>query len=255
MRRFFLRKEQIRSHEAALTGPDVRHIRTVLRLGDGDELILFDGEGSEYRARIVDSTPQKITLLILHQYCAVSESPVEITIAQALLKARKMDRIIRQLTELGAFAFIPFRAQRSVPRLEPKRLAARKQRWENIARESLKQCGRFRTPNVGPLISFRELMSSPRPYDLNIIFHNDQPGLEPWFCPTGKRGIRKVLALVGPEGGFTDEEVALARQAGFTCASLGPRILKSDTAAIAAATILQHSLGDMGNSQKFLDKD
>jgi 16S rRNA (uracil1498-N3)-methyltransferase len=255
MRRFFLNKEQIHSHGAILTGPDVRHIRTVLRLGAGDEIFLFDGKGSEYRARIMDSTPQQITLSILHQYSAVSESPVELTIAQALVKAPKMDRIVRQLTELGAFAFLPFMAQRSVPRPEPKRLAGRMRRWEAIARQALKQCGRSRPLHLGSVISFLELIGTSRSYDLSIIYHNEQPRLESRFCLAGKRGIRNVLALVGPEGGFTDEEVALARRSGFTCASLGPRILKSDTAAIAVATIFQHSLGDIGSGEKSLDKD
>jgi len=126
MRRFFVDRELIHSDRPILIGRDVKHIRTVLRLKPGDEITLFDGEGSEYCARIIGSTPRAITLFVLHQHPAISESPVEITIGQALIKARKMDRIVRQLTELGTYAFIPFMAERSVPRPEPGRLVQKK---------------------------------------------------------------------------------------------------------------------------------
>ncbi|MCK4792424.1 MAG: 16S rRNA (uracil(1498)-N(3))-methyltransferase, partial [Desulfobacteraceae bacterium] len=130
MRRFFIDKEAVSSTQPTLTGPDVRHIRTVLRLKPGDEIFLFDGKGSEYRARIADSTSRAIRLLILDQYSAISESCLEIEIGQSLLKARNMDRIVRQLTELGVVAFLPFMSERSVPRPEPSRLGGRKQRWK-----------------------------------------------------------------------------------------------------------------------------
>lgn len=255
MTRFFLDRERIRSDRPILTGRDVRHIRKVLRLKPGEEITLFDGEGSEYGARIIDSTPQAIMLLVLHRYPAISESPVEITIGQALLKARKMDRIVRQLTELGTFAFIPFMAERSVPRPEPGRLAEKEQRWETIAREALKQCGRSRIPHIGPVVSLKELVSSSQSHDLKIIFHSHQSGYKSRPYLERVRSVRKVLALIGPEGGFTDEEVKLALEFGFACISLGPRVLKSDTAAIAAGAILQYVLGDLGGAQKNLDKD
>jgi 16S rRNA (uracil1498-N3)-methyltransferase len=254
MRRFFINGAHAPSDRVILTGPDVRHIRTVLRLGPGEEILLFDDEGWQYQAQILDSAPGAITLSILSKYSAIAESRLELTIGQALLRTRKMDRIVRQLTELGAFGFIPFMAERSVPRPDPRRLAERGRRWEAIAREALKQCGRSRAPHISPAVSFQDLIFSRPSHDLKIIFDIGQAGMGSWprLGTAGK--TRKVLALVGPEGGFTDEEVKSAVDYGFVCILLGPRILKSDTAAVAAGAILQHALGDMGGVQKCLDK-
>lgn len=246
MRRFFIDRAHISADKLTLTGPDVRHIRTVLRLRPGNEVFLFDGQGSEYRARIIDSTSRKVTLSILQQYAAISESHLEITMGQALVKARKMDRVVRQLTELGVFALIPFVAERSVPRPGPERLVDRERRWQTIAREALKQCGRSHMPDIGPVISFQDLISTQESYDSKIIFHARGSDMTATSSLGSLVEVRKVLALIGPEGGFTDEEVNLAVDFGFVCISLGPRVLQADTAAIAASTILQHVLGDLG---------
>jgi len=246
MRRFFIDRPHAPSDRVMLTGPDVRHIRTVLRLGLGDEILLFDDKGSEYQAQIIDTAPAAITVLILCKYSAISESHLEVTIGQALLRAQKMDRIVRQLTELGAFGFIPFMAERSVPKSNPTRLAEKRRRWETIAREALKQCGRFQPPRISPVVSFQDLVVSPPSHDLKIIFHTGQAAARPWTHLEPAAQVDKVLALVGPEGGFTHEEVKAAVDSGFACVSLGPRILKSDTAAVAAGAILQHAFGDMG---------
>ena len=139
-------------------------------------------------------------------------------------------------------------------RPRPERLAEKLGRWETIAKEAIKQCGRTRPPHIGPVSSFKELVTSTTDYDLRIIFH-DHPsplGFQP--LPKGTLGVNKVLVLVGPEGGFTDEEVKLAVDFGFACMSLGPRTLKSDTAAIAATAIVQYTFGDLGSGQKDLDK-
>jgi len=250
MRRFFLDREKILSDRPTLTGPDVKHIRTVLRLKPGDEIFLFDGRGLEYQARIAASTPKAIVLSVLERFSSISESPVEITIGQALLKAGKMDRIVRQVTELGIYALIPLLAKRSVPTPEPERWAEKEQRWETIARESLKQCGRSQIPRVGPPASFEGLVGTSKAYDLRIIFHHGNSGLKSQPYPSDARDVRKVLALIGPEGGFTPDEVKLALKCGFVCVPLGPRILKADTAALAACAILQYAFGDLGGAPK-----
>ncbi len=250
MRRFFLDTEKILSERPTLTGPDVKHIQKVLRLKSGDEIFLFDGKGSEYRARITAGTPKAITLSVLERIPSISEPSVQITIAQALLKARKMDHIVRQMTELGIYALIPLMAERSVPRPHPKQWTEKEQRWKSIARESLKQCGRSQIPHLGPLSSLKEIVGKSQAYDLSIIFHQDNPGLKPQSCPGDARDVRNVLALIGPEGGFTHEEVRLATEYGFVRASLGPRILKADTAAVAACAVLQYAFGDLGGAPK-----
>ena len=253
MRRFFVERQEILSDRPTLTGSDVKHIRRVLRLKPGDEIFLFDGKGLEYRARITASTPKSIVLSVLERFPSISESPVEITIGQALLKHKKMDRIVRQATELGIYALIPLLVERSVPKPEPERWAEKEQRWESIVRESLKQCGRSHIPRIGPAASFEKLVGTSQAYDLKILFHHGNSGLtRP--DPKDLRNLRQVLALIGPEGGFTSEEVRLARKHGFICVSLGPRILKADTATVAVCSILQYAFGDMGAAQKNLDK-
>ena len=254
MRRFFLERDKILSDKPTLTGQDVKHIRTVLRLKPVDEIFLFDGMGFEYRAQITASTPKAITLSILERFPSTLESPVQITIAQALLKARKMDHIVRQLTELGIYALIPIKAERSVPRLEPQRWPEKKKRWQSIAQESLKQCGRSQIPRLELPTSFDKLVGTSQSYDLKIIFHQSSHGLKSGLYSIHAKDVRKVLAFIGPEGGFTSDEVKQAIKCGFVCISLGPRILKADTAAVAACTILQYAFGDVGNPQKILDK-
>jgi 16S rRNA (uracil1498-N3)-methyltransferase len=250
MRRFFIDREKILSDRPTLTGPDVKHIRTVLRLKPGDEIFLFDGKGLEYRARITASTPKAIVLSVLERFPSISESPVEITIGQALLKAGKMDRIVRQVTELGIYALIPLLAKRSVPRPEPERWAEKEQRWEAIARESLKQCGRSQIPRLGPPASFKVLVGTSQAYDLRIIFHHGNPGLKSRSFQSDGKDVRKVLALIGPEGGFTPDEVELALKCGFVRVPLGPTILKADTAAVAACAVLQYAFGDLAPPKK-----
>jgi 16S rRNA (uracil1498-N3)-methyltransferase len=248
MRRFFLNRRVILSDRPTLTGPDVRHIRTVLRLKPGEDIFLFDGEGSEYRARITSSTPKAIILSVLERSLSISEPLVEINIGQGLLKARKMDRIVRQVTELGIHTLTPVLAKRCVPKPRPERWAEKEQRWETIARESLKQCGRSKIPRFEPPTPFQELISVSRDCDVKIIFHQVSSGLETTLYHRDERTVRKVLALVGPEGGFTPDEVQTALEGGFVCVSLGPRILKADTAIVAACTILQYAFGDIGRA-------
>jgi len=250
MRRFFLDREIILSDKPTLTGPDVKHIRTVLRLKPGEEIFLFDGKGSEYRARITASTPKTIILSVLERFPSISESPVEITIGQGLLKAKKMDRIVRQVTELGIYALIPLLAKRSVPRPRPERWAEKEQRWETIAQESLKQCGRSQMPCLEPPTSFKELVAMSEAHDLRIIFHEGDPELKSTPYLGDARDVRKVLALIGPEGGFTPDEVQTALECGFVSVSLGPRILKADTAVVAVCAVLQYAFGDAGGRQE-----
>jgi 16S rRNA (uracil1498-N3)-methyltransferase len=246
MRRFFLHRDAICSHDPTIVGPDVKHIRTVLRLKPGDEIVLFDGEGTEYRARIEASTERAVRLFILDKRASTAESPTNIAIGQALLKGRKADAVVRQLTELGATAFLPFVSERSVPRPDPARMKERCQRWETIAREALKQCGRSRPLMVGSVIPFERVLEISQSYHHKFVFHNDHPSSTLNPKQINERGPGNVIALIGPEGGFSDKEVELARGHGFSCRSLGPRVMKADTAAVAIAAVLQFIMGDLG---------
>jgi 16S rRNA (uracil1498-N3)-methyltransferase len=174
------------------------------------------------------------------------ESPLHITIAQALLRGSKMDLIIQKLTELGVTTYIPFWTQRSVPKLDLRRAESRHRRWTNIAYETLKQCGRGVAPEIKPLSSFDEIIRSQEEYELKMIYCPKNADRSQKYILDDMPRAHKVIGVIGPEGGFTSEETRAARDCGYVRVSLGPRVLRSETAAVTAAAILQYVYGDLG---------
>ena len=246
MRYFFIEPDKSTGSNFVITGSDARHIKTVLRLKSGDKLGLFDGKGFECEAKIVDLSTGRVTVSVIRRFPSTAESPVQITVAQGFLKEKKMDGLVRQLSELGIIKWIPFIAERSIPRPDKKQLSARTKRWEKISREAIKQCKRGCIMKIGDTVSFEEILNLSQTADLKIAFWEDdlQPLNAKLPGPDGK--INKIYALLGPEGGFTQQEIESARARGFVTASLGPRILRAETATVAACVLLQHLFGDMG---------
>jgi 16S rRNA (uracil1498-N3)-methyltransferase len=252
MRYFFIEQSAISGTAAVITGSDARHVKTVLRLKPGDKIGFFDGRGFEYRAEIIALSPEKIKVSITDSFPSTAESPVQIVVAQAFLKEKKMDALVRQLTELGVTKWIPFFAERSVSRPEKKQISARTQRWEKIAKEALKQCKRGRIMEIGKTVSFGEVLKLGESYDLKVVFWESEFRSANAELPKPSQQINTIFAMLGPEGGFTSREIESARDRGFVTAALGPRILRAETATIAASVLLQYVFGDM--SQKNLDK-
>jgi 16S rRNA (uracil1498-N3)-methyltransferase len=251
--RFFLPQKQIKHPMSTVTGADVNHIKNVLRLKLEDHIILFDGTGVEYIARIVQLSSNKIVVELIDKRVLSSESPVHISIAQAFLKEKKMDLLIRQVTELGINYWQPFFSERSIPTPDHKRMYSRVQRWEKIMTEAVKQCRRSRLMEIGQSVSFDELMILAKDADIKIIFwENADSPLSPNAFSFYKHKIRSVYSMIGPEGGFSANEVKHAVEAGFVPVGIGPRILRAETAAVSACTLLQYLFGDFG--QKGLDK-
>jgi len=247
MRRFFIEQSKITSTKIFITGSDAAHIKKVLRMKPGDMIGLFDGRGFEYDARIESLTAESVEVLIARRFLSASESPVQIIVAQALLKDKKMDTLARQLTEIGAARLIPFTSIRSVPVPDPKRLSARRKRWEKIAIEALKQCRRGHVTEICETVTFNDAINIDDGCDLRIVFwENESKPVSDAVQQVHDRHYKKILAVLGPEGGFSEKEIEDAKACGFVTASLGPRILRSETAAIAACTILQYLFGDMG---------
>jgi len=246
MRYFLVKQSEIASPTSFITGPDARHIKTVLRLKPGDKIGLFDGKGFEYEARIVALSSGRVEVSIISGFPSTSESPVQIIVAQAFLKERKMDGLVRQLTELGITKWIPFIAKRSVPRPDNKHLALRTKRWRKIAKESIKQCKRGRITEINTTVSFEEVLNLGEVCDLKIAFWENE--LKPIndTLPKPDQQFNNIFAMIGPEGGFTSQEIESARARGFVTAALGPRILRAETATIAACVLLQYLYGDMG---------
>jgi 16S rRNA (uracil1498-N3)-methyltransferase len=237
--------ETVRHPQPEISGSDAIHICRVLRLSAGDEVELFDGIGSGFRARILSTSPKRVLFRIEAAYPLTSESSVQITLAQGILKDRKMDDLIRRLTELGLDNWMPFYAARSVPVPGDKGMGKRLNRWEKIALEAVKQCRRGRVPRIMPADNFDAMLAASAESDLKLIFWEGAPQAFDIGDTAPSKPKRITLAL-GPEGGFDPGEVQLAHEHGFLTAGLGPRILRAETATLAACTLVQYRFGDMG---------
>lgn len=249
MRYFFIEQSELTCQSPAVRGSDAGHIKNVLRLKPGDIIRLFDGTGIDYEAKIVNLSPGSIEVSVIRSFPSTAESPIQITVAQALLKDRKMDALIRQLTELGITSWIPFTAKRSVPRPDQKRLFKRAERWKKIAKEALKQCKRGRITEISRTISFEDALNLGKVSDLKIVFwEKESKPIDKTFLSTHATHPKNIFIMLGPEGGFTSKEIEMARERGFTTAALGPRILRAETATIAACTLMQYLFGDIGKS-------
>ena len=246
MRYFFIDPSLVTGPEVSITGSEVHHIKNVLRLKPGDGLKLFDGTGFEYEAAIVRVSAKKVTVEIQRKARAAAPSGVQIIVAQAFLKEKKMDDLVRKLCELGMTRWVPFFSDRSIARPEAKRLNARSQRWQRIATEAVKQCRRIDTPQIATALSFEEILDFSQNCDLRIVFWENEPSLLTADLGSKDNPPKKILLMLGPEGGFTDQEIQRLQNSGFISAGLGPRILRAETATIVAVTLAQYLYGDMG---------
>jgi len=244
MRRFFISPEQLAQPRPCIEGADARHLRLVLRSRPGDRIAVLDGRGSAYQARIVTLERDKVYVELETPLADNPDAAPEIILAQGYLKDKKMDGLVRPLTELGVARWIPFLAARSVPAPDQKRLLGRYDRWQKISLEAVKQCGRRRPMAIDPVVPFEIALDQARDCDTRIIFYEKQSDARtrlPDSPPTADR----IFVMVGPEGGFEPDEVDRARRAGFSVLGLGPRILRAETAALTAAVLTQYLFGDM----------
>jgi 16S rRNA (uracil1498-N3)-methyltransferase len=256
MRYFFVDPSQVSGSQAVIHGSEASHIQNVMRLRRGDALRLVDGTGIEYRALIDRLVPGRVELSITGRQRSAGIAPVRIHAAQGCLKEKKMDRVVRQLSELGVARFIPFVCERAVVRPDSGRAAYRAERWRKIGVEALKQCRRGDLMGIDDITAFETILKSGRRHDIRIMFWEKAAGsLLAEHVPAAVSGSLSVLVVLGPEGGFSEKEAAAAEAAGFRIAGLGPRILRAETAAVAACAIVQYLFGDLGPRQKSLDKD
>jgi 16S rRNA (uracil1498-N3)-methyltransferase len=248
-RRFYAPPEAFSLETAGvvLGAEETRHLRYVLRLKAGDEVYLFDGVGKEFQSRIQTIGHDSTAVQILAQVEPASpESALDLTLAVALLKGDKFDLVIQKATELGVRRFIPVATSRADVRIRNDEDAERKRtRWQRIALEATKQCGRALVMNVPPAMTLENLLGDAKIRGLRLVFaERAGTSFEKTFRETSSESAG-IIALVGPEGGWSDEEIEQARAAEWKIVTLGGRILRAETAAIVIATLLQHRLGDL----------
>jgi 16S rRNA (uracil1498-N3)-methyltransferase len=237
LRRLFVHRARIEGARARLAPADAHYLRDVLRLGDGAELEVFDGEGGSHRAALAGDE------LRLGERVAPPRPAPEVHLAFALARGERCDLVVQKATELGVARLEPFQAVRSVVRLEGARAEERARRWQRIAAEAARQCGRCDVPVVAAPAALAHVLAAPRPGFVRVLLY--EGGGEP-IARVVDPAAPGHLAIVGPEGGLAPEEVEACLAAGARLATLGPRVLRFETAAIAAVVLIGHAAGDLG---------
>lgn len=226
--------------QLSLSGQSGQHVARVLRMRAGDELVLFDGLGGEYRASIESVQGDKVQVNVLDHLAIEREAPVPVTLVQGVSRGERMDWTIQKATELGVHRIVPVTSLRSMVKLKADRAERRREHWQQVAVSACEQCGRNRVPEITPAVSLEGGLEQVATIALKLTLRADGtkrladlPGSSPEAC-----------IAIGPEGGFDEREYQLLESAGFQGLCLGPRILRTETAALAAMAALLSRWGD-----------
>jgi 16S rRNA (uracil1498-N3)-methyltransferase len=262
-RRFFVEPEEIRGHRARLSPEESHHLRDVLRLGPGEDVELFDGQGAVYHSRVALTHPL-VELEIIETLVSQAESPLKLILGQALIKGDKFSWVIQKCTELGMAELVPLATRYSESGLRRQAIHQPDPRWKKIALSSAAQCRRASAPIVHPALELPDFCGRLSGWGQSSTL---LPGMESRMQPALKLVVSEkgglparalsgfetpncLLLVVGPEGGWADDEIALFKDSGFMELHLGNRILRSETAAVAAVTLAQFLWGDLGNPKQ-----
>lgn len=240
--RFFAPASQISNSKITLLADEAHHLARVLRLGVGQKVFSFDGEGSEWECEIVQVGKRETELSILRRITDVVESPLDLTLAQALIKGDKFDFVVQKATELGITRIVPLTTDHSDVKRAEERAEQKLERWRRISLEALKQCGRRRLVEISEPISFTrfcEFGSSP------CLIFSERGGKTLREVAADLNQPDRLILCVASEGGWSDAELQTAEAKNFIPVHLGQRILRTETAAIAAVTLAQHLFGDL----------
>ncbi len=242
MNRFFVKKDDIRDNSALITGEDLKHISKVLRMAPGDKVMLCDGEGYQYLAEISEITKDCVRLEILNGERCAAEPSRRITLYQGLPKGDKMELIVQKCVELGISEIVPVAAERSIVKIKPGEFGGKRTRYQRVAYEAAKQCGRGRIPEVADLTTFK--VADMTRHDLIIIAYEDEKGTTLKSLLRANMQAGDIAIVIGPEGGLESSEVELLIQKGGKAVTLGPRILRTETAGMAALAMILYEIED-----------
>ncbi len=244
MQRYFVEGDQMGEEIVNISGDDIKHITRVMRMNIGNEIICSDGSSRTVRCEISAITDDCVEARIVEELKPNTELPVRVTIAQALPKADKLEFIIQKGTELGAIAFIPFQAARSIVKWDEKKSAKKTERLIKIAKEAAEQSYRERIPTISTPFSFRALKEELTSFDAVIVAYEEaaKQGEQSKFRKmlTALSPGASVLIVIGPEGGLTEEEVQSFTDEGASLCGFGPRILRTETAALYALAAISY---------------
>lgn len=247
MHRFFVPPECIDGDRAAVTGAVARQLATVLRASPGDRIALLDDTGAEYFVTLSRVGPKEVAGAVTGRAADAGHPFPPITLYQALVKADRFEQALQKCTELGVARFVPVVTERCVPRVDAKWAANRYPRWRRIVTEAAEQSGRRRVPALDPVVRLEAACDGAEGVRLIPWEGERSTGIRAALRAVGPEALRGgVSVLVGPEGGLTEGEVAYAASRGVEPVSLGPRVLRSETAAMAAVAAVQYELGELG---------
>lgn len=243
MHRFFAEPGQIGEKEIVITGADVNHIRNVLRMRADEEVLIADGQGAEYRCKLIELGENEVRAQILWKLDGNAELASAITLFQGLPKSDKMDFIVQKCVELGVSRIVPVSTKRAVVKLDAKKEQTRLKRWNTISESAAKQSGRGVIPEVSGVMSFGKALEEAKKLDVLLIPYERAEHMTETRRVMGEiRPGQSVGIFIGPEGGFEESEVEEAVAAGAQAITLGRRILRTETAGLAVMAMLGYLL-------------
>ena len=247
MDRFFVDKNNINLEEntCIIEGEDVKHITKVLRYREGEKLEICDGEDNEYIGEIKSMSKEEVCLDIIDKRDIKRESKLIVRVYQGMPKGPKMEYILQKLTEVGTDEIILVDTKRSVAKVDGKKEDKKLERWERIIYEAAKQSKRGKIPTLKGVLSFKEALEDMKRNDYNICPYEDERNI-PLVKEIRGLDIESIGIFIGPEGGIADEEIDALKENGAKVVTLGPRILRTETASTVASALVQYELGDLG---------
>lgn len=254
MQRYFVNPEQIQNQKVVITGADAHHITTVMRSKLGDEILICNGKGQVYTAKLDQLGKGEVDAVIVDERLSDEEAKPEVRIFQSLPKGDKMDFIIQKGTELGAASFVPFQSARTIVQYDSKKELKRLERWNKIAKEAAEQAHRAMIPTVHRPVSWQTMLQEAAVADAAFFCYEKSGGLglkqllRKLQTEQPDANKRKLAVIIGPEGGFTEEEAQQAKEAGCSWITLGRRILRTETASLAALACIMYEFDEMGGN-------